>query len=108
MQIFSHRAEVVVLVVVGILLCVCFQLKGKRGPQDPLPVVWELAQLMCDVGHSCPNWPDELAGIRDEKSQVGMGRRGKGLSGGGMAVPVAGHRGSVLAGGHRFRKVPET
>lgn len=35
---------------------------------------------------------------------MGMGKRGRGLSGGGMAVPVAGHRGSVLAGGHRFQK----
>lgn len=34
MQIFSYRAGVVV--VVGILLCVCFQLEGKRDPQDPI------------------------------------------------------------------------
>lgn len=31
-----------------------------------------------------------------------------GLSGSRMAVPVADHRGSVLAGGHRFRKAPGT
>lgn len=106
MQIFSYRAGVVV--VVGILLCMYFQLEGKRDPQDPIPVLRELAQPMCDVGHSCPCWPEDPAGSRAEKSQVGMGRRGKGPSGSGMAVPVAGHKGSVLAGGHRFRKAPGT
>lgn len=63
---------------------------------------------MCDVGHSCSNWLEDPAGSRDKKNQVEMGRRGKGFSGGGMAVPVAGHRGSVLAGGHRFQKAPGT
>lgn len=61
MQTFPHRRGVVV----GILLYVCFQLEGKRDPQDPLPDVQELAQPMCDVGHSCPNWPEDPAGSRD-------------------------------------------
>lgn len=79
---------------------------------------WELCfvcMFSAGGGKGSPG-PTCLARVRRWSflSQLARGSSGKQgweegrTSGSRMAVPVAGHRGSVLAGGHRSRKAPGT
>lgn len=112
MDVFSSRGYISTYGVLGVSLTVngggrggthlpgvSFRLKVYKGPrpQDPLD--------LCDAGQPCVILSHSVRGPRKKQRPRGAmwicERECK-------VAPGAGHRGSALAGGHRFQKDPGT
>lgn len=85
-----------------------FSWRGKGIPRTHFQMYRSLPSpcVMLDIPVPIGQRIQQAVGIK--KNPSADGRRGRGFSEGGIAVPVAGHRGNVLAGGHRFQKAPGT